>query len=938
VLSSCLAGQAQQSWLNLNVNQSDLTLNYRLSTTNEAFFIVNSTNLQSLFSEGAIFHAGFSSNSISGSITSSVLPFVTANFFTLSEYPDALPDDLEPPISDEESLNTPAYYFDVNGLPYPLAANVPIQLTIFVNDGDRNLQPVNGTLELTLLDGTKQTPSFPFTIISSTIPVTNGVGQGTITIQATNSLSACVLAAAFSPTSALGPKPLGNGPQPMNASANSVVALTPIAAKPLADYRDPDRNNWQYPLASAFPINGTFGEWPGHTDIHWGVDFLAPVNTAVRAAKRGVVTKVGKLTAAGNYQFVTLDHGNGCATRYLHIQPWVGVDDIVEAGDTVGLVAPKTWTGYDPHFHFEMMRNPSDVPGNYVYTRGVTYPFPLVNPINTNAIVFSPPLTTLDANPPEVKAVLITRKNPATTIYDPLSARTLSEAESDISIGYFLAQIVDDEGGKITPMDIHFFADDNPEQIVDYQSSPTMIRNFRTNPNTPGYARLPTAEFSSTLKNRRYKYWFQWDTSSYRTEATGPRTVRLEVNDVAGRHTTNHFTFGPQIKGGSVTLVGPQQYQFTLVAYLGTNTIPAFVQPDQYKLQILQSNGQPLPGVTWTPTLLAGDYTPVFTVHTNEAVYAFTLPGGEDPGGLKLRVSSRLATNIAHEICLCGGPDMAFIPAGLFTMGSVEYPNFGEDPVHSVYVSGFYMDKYEVTKALWDEVKAWNGGNGYSFDYADSGQGKAVNHPVHTMTWFDAVKWCNARSQKEGLTPCYYTDAGLTSVYKTGQGSPYVNWSAGGYRLPTEAEWEKAARGGNSGHRFPWSDTDTISHSRANYYGDPASSGGYAYDLAPDGFHPAYSDGVHPYTSPVGSFAANGYGLYDMAGNVWEWCWDWWSYYSSSPGTDPRGPVSGSYRVLRGGGWDGEAISCRSASRNYLRNPAISYSYIGFRCVRAAGQ
>ncbi len=278
---------------------------------------------------------------------------------------------------------------------------------------------------------------------------------------------------------------------------------------------------------------------------------------------------------------------------------------------------------------------------------------------------------------------------------------------------------------------------------------------------------------------------------------------------------------------------------------------------------------------------------------------------------------------------------MVMIPAGSFQMGDTfnDSPDgWGERAVHTVYVSAFYMDKYEVTKALWDEVKTWATAHGYSFD--NPGSGKAANHPVQTVNWYDAVKWCNARSEKEGRVPAYYTDAGLSVRYRAGQVAPYVSWSSG-YRLPTEAEWEKAARGGASGHRFPWADTDTITHSRANYY----SVSDYAYDTSPTrGYHPTFNDGVYPYTSPVGYFAPNGYGLYDMAGNVWEWCWDWYGSYSSDSQTDPRGPASGSSRVVRGGGWSAFAFGCRSASRSGNWPASGSIDGDGFRSVLRSGQ
>jgi formylglycine-generating enzyme required for sulfatase activity len=277
-------------------------------------------------------------------------------------------------------------------------------------------------------------------------------------------------------------------------------------------------------------------------------------------------------------------------------------------------------------------------------------------------------------------------------------------------------------------------------------------------------------------------------------------------------------------------------------------------------------------------------------------------------------------------------PGMALIPAGDFEMGN-DFPNdFGdaayEVPVHTVYISAFYMDKYEVSYALWNQVYAWGMSNGYGFD--NPGAGKATNHPVQTVSWYDVVKWCNARSEMEGLMPSYYSDTNLTQVYRTGDIAPYVIWDAG-YRLPTEAEWEKADRGGASGHRFPWSNTDTISHSQANYYAD---TNDYPYDVSPtQGYNPAFAYGAMPYTSPIGSFAPNGYGLYDTAGNVWEWCWDYAGNYTSDTETDPRGPTTGTTRVGRGGNWNYFAVDCRDSYR-YGDDPNHIATNIGFRTAR----
>jgi formylglycine-generating enzyme required for sulfatase activity len=279
------------------------------------------------------------------------------------------------------------------------------------------------------------------------------------------------------------------------------------------------------------------------------------------------------------------------------------------------------------------------------------------------------------------------------------------------------------------------------------------------------------------------------------------------------------------------------------------------------------------------------------------------------------------------------------IPPGYFFMGNSSLDTEGDEtevPVHTVSLKAFYIDAHEITWAQWTEVSSWATERGYTFDgFAD---GKGPNHPVQSVSWYDCVKWCNARSEKEGLTPCYYTSASFTDAFLYTNGvvnlsNEWVNWDADGYRLPTEAEWENAARGGLLTNRFPWG--DTISHNEANYY---SNTNLYPYDVSLTlGCHPSHATLPMPYTCPVGSFPTNSYGLSEMSGNVWEWCWDWKGFYPESPQIDPRGPASGRARIIRGGNWAEEANLCRVACRGDL-DPGSNEgnTTVGFRTAVSA--
>ncbi len=234
---------------------------------------------------------------------------------------------------------------------------------------------------------------------------------------------------------------------------------------------------------------------------------------------------------------------------------------------------------------------------------------------------------------------------------------------------------------------------------------------------------------------------------------------------------------------------------------------------------------------------------------------------------------------------------MVYIPAGDFFMGSV-CGGEDEQPVHRVAVDGFWMDRFEVTNKDYEVFDP-------SHRRYRKSASKADDHPAVHVTWDDAQAYCNWRCDKEGVP-------------------------AGTYRLPTEAEWEYAARGGLDGREYPWGDTapDAFELVQANFKSGGARNGAEAADAD---------------CTPVGSFRPNAFGLYDMAGNVWEWCLDWYdakSYGGSGAlSVNPTGPGRALRKVWRGGSWGSDAGSLRCAARGGLGSRHWMDN-LGFRCVR----
>ncbi len=346
---------------------------------------------------------------------------------------------------------------------------------------------------------------------------------------------------------------------------------------------------------------------------------------------------------------------------------------------------------------------------------------------------------------------------------------------------------------------------------------------------------------------------------------------------------------------GILFSAAPTVSNVSVTTHTGYVTISYDLSADENcQVIMLVSNNGGL-SYTFSPTHTSGAIGNSVSAGTGKQITWYPVQDGMSTG-----------TNYKIKLIARDNPSPSTQPVGFITVTGGTFNNGTSD----VTISTFYLDKNEITQGEYQAVMGTNPSN-FTGD---------LSRPVERVTWFNAIEYCNRRSMQENLTPCYsYQNYGTNpSNWPSGWNTNSenhtnvsCNWTANGYRLPTEMEWMFAARGGNSTHNYTYSGSNTVGDV-AWYTGNSGST-----------------------THPVGGKQANELQIFDMSGNVWEWCWDIYGSYPSGPQTNPTGSTSGTNRVLRGGSWYNVASYC-TVSNRYSSSATFGSSGVGFRVCRVS--
>ena len=926
------------------------------------------------------------------------LPVLPSNqaFFSATHWPGRFVDDFVPPGPAEEDVPfSPLSVIGVSGVPETMSNDTPFTCTFMLSGCDGLPLKVSGPARVVLLDNDNLTAAFPHSMTPSTVYFSNGVAAASISIAATHHLAGCSLglAASGAPTRVQGSAVAATSTIAQAQSGltledllSSIPLATSLLPPGLPSPDDPDILNklnqyyenlrqtcgintpgWGYPLAGGLSyFTGNFGEWyredkkGGEPRIHAGVDIKADAGTEVLAAERGLVTYISK--SQNPAACIIVDHGYGLWTIYQHVvvtnpQCRVVKGRCVAKGDILTEVLDYGLPGSNgDHLHFgiRQARNPSE---NRIFfpSDPREHPGQFINPARDpafHAIAFP---TTKPA-PAIWEVVLIPpSKNPSTYRYQHgfEEASRLSNPGVSGSV-YVLVQAVEQEphgnllapwrvsinntlpNGTIAGVELRFddWRKDDLSTSIRYMPNPPLVSGGSPD---CGIAHYSTP--NPIPRDEKFRYWLKWDTRPFKSSPLGPREFTVVAEDAGGlRSPACNFVFGPRIQNDAVQPLGNNQYRVKVIPHLGCGDrrIPA-AQPDQYRFLLLNAQGAEVSASKYFWTGVGGG-TPFVTswLVPNYGLegliapqtYDLTLRDSTlDPNTLKVRVESVLVPDLAHEVPLLGcdcnpvaAPpalvtpvaNMVWIHCGTFTMGSPDIEparESAEGPQTEVTICrGFWMGQYEVTQG---EYLALMGNNPSRFNGGSDGTN--LKRPVEMVSWSAAVAYCAAlteRERSEGRLPAGYA-----------------------YRLPTEAEWEYACRAGT---KTPFSFGSEL-HSENEYVN---FNGRCEYPVCGDSPYCCYnSNGVALITVSVGSYFPNVWGLYDMHGNVSEWCRDWYGDYRGESVSDPQGAPSGTLRVVRGGSWCVGGRYCRSAFRiGTFPDGRLNGGTVGFRVVLAPGQ